>query len=76
MLADEIIEPSRSPSNAPLLMVPKKADSEGNKKWRVVVDFRKLNEKTIGDTYPLPKIDEILDQLGHSRYFSYRPRRL
>ena len=36
------------------------------KKWRLVVDFRRLNEKTIGDAHPLPDITEILDQLGQS----------
>ena len=35
-----------------------------------VVDFRKLNEKTIGDAHPLPDITEILDQLGQSKYFT------
>lgn len=36
----------------------------------MVIDYRKLNEKTILDAYPLPNIDEILDQLGNARYFS------
>lgn len=40
------------------------------KKWRLVIDYRKLNDVTIGDVYPLPNINDILDQLGHSRYFS------
>jgi hypothetical protein len=44
--------------------VPKKTDASGERKWRIVVDFRKLNEKTIGNAYPLPDITEILDQLG------------
>jgi hypothetical protein len=44
--------------------------SDGKIKWRLVVDFRKSNEKTVGDTYPLPDITEILDQLGQSKYFS------
>jgi hypothetical protein len=35
-----------------------------------VVDFRKLNGKTVGDAYPLPDINEILDQLGQSKYFT------
>jgi len=34
------------------------------------VDFRKLNEKTIGDSHPLSDITEILDQLGQSKYFT------
>jgi hypothetical protein len=47
----------------PFLKVPKRAGPDGRPKWRMVVDFRKLNEKTIGDAYPLPSITEILDQL-------------
>lgn len=53
MLNQGIIEPSTSPYSAPLWVVPKKSDASGEKKWRLVVDYRKLNEKTIGDTYPL-----------------------
>lgn len=37
--------------------------------WRLVIDYRKLNDKTIGDAYPLPNITETLEQLG-SAYFS------
>ena len=36
----------------------------------MVIDFRKLHEVTVGDAYPLPNIEEILDQLGHSIYFT------
>jgi len=50
--------------------VPKKDDSQGNKKWRLVIDFRALNEKTIRDAYPLPNIVDILDQLSNAKYFS------
>jgi hypothetical protein len=51
-------------------MVPKKADASGEKKWRLVIDYRKVNERTVGDAYPLPDVTEILDQLGQSKYFS------
>lgn len=51
-------------------MVPKKKDASGKQKWRVVVDCRKLNEKTRQDAYPLRNIEEISDQLGCARYFS------
>ena len=54
MLEDGIIQTSFSPWNAPLLVVPKKKDVEGNARYRVVLDFRKLNELTVGDSYPLP----------------------
>lgn len=33
------------------------------------LDYRKLNEKTVGDAYPLPDVTEILDQLGQNKYF-------
>lgn len=35
-----------------------------------MIDYRALNEKTIGDAYPLPNINEILDQVGSAKYFS------
>jgi hypothetical protein len=41
----------------------------GNK-IRLVVDYRKLNEKTAGNAYPLPDITETLDQRGQAKYFS------
>jgi hypothetical protein len=50
--------------------VPKKEDASRDKKWRLVVDFRKLNEICVGDDNPLPDIIEILDQLEQSKYFS------
>lgn len=69
-LKSGILKPSESPYNSPIWIVSKKVDAQGNKRWRVVIDFRLLNEKTITDAYPLPSITEILDQLGGSRYFS------
>jgi len=36
----------------------------------MVIDYRALNEKTVGDVYPLLNINEILDQLGSAKYFS------
>ncbi|KAL4122764.1 hypothetical protein QTP88_015039 [Uroleucon formosanum] len=68
--SNNIIQSSESPWNAPLIMVSKKPDIHGNPKYRVCVDFRRLNELTIEDAYPIPRIDEILDQLGLSRYYT------
>jgi len=51
------------------LEVPKKVDASGQQKFRLVVDYRKLNEKTVGNAYPLPDITEILDQHGQAKYF-------
>jgi len=61
-----IIAHSESPWNAPLLVVPKKPDINGKIKYRVCFDFRRLNEVTVGDAFPLPNIVDILDQLGRS----------
>ncbi|CAF4948538.1 unnamed protein product [Pieris macdunnoughi] len=70
MLHQGIIKPSSSPWSAPIWVVPKKIDASGTQKWRIVIDYRKLNDITIGDTYPIPNITEILDQLGKSKYFT------
>ncbi|XP_011859426.1 PREDICTED: uncharacterized protein LOC105556922 [Vollenhovia emeryi] len=70
LLKNNIVEYSSSPYNSPVWIVPKKPDSAGNKRWRMVIDYRLLNEKTIGDAYPLPNITDILDQLGNAKYFS------
>lgn len=67
---DGIISHSVSPWNSPLLLVPKKAAKKGVKNWRLVVDFRKLNDATLKQVFPIPRMDEILDQLGSSRHFS------
>ena len=48
LLREDIIVKSNSPWNSPLLVVPKKVGPDGKQKWRMVVDFRKVNEKTIG----------------------------
>jgi hypothetical protein len=55
-----IITESNSPWNSSLLIVPKKADATGEKMWRLVIDYRKVNEKTVGDAHPLPDVTEIL----------------
>lgn len=67
---DGVITSSDSPWNAPLLVVPKKTDINGKVKYRVCVDFRKLNQVTVGDAFPLPNITDILDQLGKSKYYT------
>lgn len=70
LLDNEVIKPSISPYNSLLWIVPKKPNSQGNKRWRLVIDYRMLNEKMAKDSYPLPSITEILDQLGSAKYFS------
>ena len=70
MLTKKIIEESDSPFNSPLWVVPNKRDASGKQKWRLVIDFRKMNEKTDQDAYPLLVIDDILDHLGNAKFFS------
>ena len=70
LLESDIVRPSKSLYNFPLWIVPKKPDAQGNKRWRMVIDYRALNEKSIPDAYPLPSTLEILDQLGSAKYFS------
>jgi len=68
MLGDDI-RPSTSQWNALLLVVSKKTDAFEKQKLRIVIDFRKLNDLTIRDSFPLPNITNILDQLGNAKYF-------
>lgn len=65
MCANGIVRPSKSPYSAPIVLVPKK-----DGKVRMCIDFRKLNEVTKKDVYPLPRIDDMLDALNNSKYFS------
>ena len=65
MLEAKVIRPSVSPWSSPIVVVPKR---DGTK--RFCVDFRKVNEVTVPNSYPLPQIDEILASLGGAKYFS------
>lgn len=49
MLLQNIIRPSNSPWSSPIWIVPQKLNASGKQKWRIVIDYRKLNEKTIDD---------------------------
>lgn len=71
MLRAGVIEETRSPWSSPILIVPKKNDANGNKKWRLVIDYRLLNKQVEDDKFPLPNITEILDSLSGAMYFSH-----
>ena len=61
MLKEEIILPSNSQWNVPLSVIHKKTDATGTPKLRIIVDFRKLNDLTIDDSFSLLNITDILD---------------
>ena len=65
LLEQGIIQRSHSPYASPVVVCRKKDGS-----IRLTVDYRKLNAKTKRDAYPLPRIDDSLDALGGSRFFS------
>lgn len=70
LLQNDIIQESKSPWNSPIIIVNKKDDESGRKKFRMVIDYRELNAKTIDDRFPVPNIEELLDQLNGCKYFS------
>ena len=63
LLKHNIIEPSCSEWASPCLLVPKP-----DKSYRMVTDYRKVNALTVTDSYPLPRVDDIIDQVGNAKY--------
>jgi hypothetical protein len=69
MLKNGIIEESQSPWASPMMIVKQKT-REGKIKFRFVVDMRKLNEITVKDSFPLPRMDQTIDALGGAAFLS------
>ena len=65
MQRNGVVKPSESPWGSPVVLVRKRDGS-----LRFCVDYRQLNSVTKPDLFPLPRINDLLDQLGKSKYFS------
>ena len=65
MMDQGVIQPSVSPWASPIVLVKKKDGT-----LRFCVNYRSLNSVTKSDTFPLPRIDDLLDQLGKAQYFT------
>ena len=65
LIEQDLIEPAQGAWSSPVVLVKKKDGS-----WRFCIDYRRLNAVTVHDAYPLPRIDESLEALADSQYFS------
>ena len=65
MLENDIIEESQSNWSSPCILVPK---HDGG--FRFCTDFRKVNDKTKSDSFPIPRIADCIDQIGNAKFVS------
>jgi hypothetical protein len=65
MLRSGVIRPCALAFSAPVLFVKKSESS-----WRFCVDYRALNEKMVKDKFPIPVVEELLDELRGAQFFT------
>ena len=63
LLDNDLIEPSKSNWSSPCILVPKPDGS-----YRMCTDYRKVNNVTKTDTFPIPRIDDCIDRVGKAKY--------
>ena len=65
LLVQGLAEPSDSPWASPCILVPKSDKSD-----RLCTDYRRVNRLTVNDAYPLPRLDDLIDTIGSSKFVS------
>ncbi|XP_068208702.1 uncharacterized protein [Palaemon carinicauda] len=65
MLENDLITPSSSPWSSPVVLVKKE-----NGQDRLCFDYRKVNDLTVADNFPLPRIEDCIDKIGNAKYIS------
>jgi hypothetical protein len=65
MLKDELFNPNSSPYSSPAILVRKKDGS-----WRLCIDYRELNSRTVKNKFPIPVIEDLLDEFHGVKFFS------
>ncbi|XP_076037750.1 uncharacterized protein LOC143023126 [Oratosquilla oratoria] len=65
LMEQGLVEPSTSPWASPAVLVPKPGGE-----WRLCVDYRRLNAVTKADPYPLPRIDDLIEEVAAARFLS------
>ena len=77
LIARGLIRPSRSPWSSPVVLVKKSSNpnssdssSSSTNSWRLCIDYRRLNDCIVKDSFPLPNINHVLGTMKHSNYFT------